>query len=1198
MKIHLPTPKRSLHRGAGVVLAIAVVLGAISVRAATETELIAILQSNATAVQKAEACKELRLAGTAKAVPALALLLADERVSQAARFALEGIAAPEAAAALRAAVSQASGLLKAGVVDSLGRMRDPAAVPLLTPLLADADDAVASSTAMALGRIGGKDALTALKSARPNVAAAVRPNVLEALLLCAEESLNAGNTGEARAIYESLTGPSETEHIRVAAQAGVIRSAGRDSLARIRAALEDGDSAAQIAALQVAGEVRDANATKVLAAVLPKSPSAQRVALLALLGARGDVAALPAVREQARSPEAAVRAAAFTALGELGDTADIPLLADAATSSDASEQKAARQALALLRRGEIAAALVAQLQIAPPATQMELTRALTDRAESSVVPALLQLARSDAPATRTAALRALSNLADSRHIGELVQLLAGAADTAAREEIIGLFESLVGRSGEASALDVAPIARGLADGDLETRKGLLRISALFADERVGAVLKASLKDSDASIRDTAARALSQTRDVALLPDLLELARQSEKTNVRALAIEGAVRLATDESVNLSPEQRTSALEAVFPLAGRVEDKRRVLSGLARVPNATTFKLAEQAAADSAVEMEADLACLQIAQKLGSAQFEVVEATLTRLAAASGNANVRTNAQSMLRQLNSGWLYAGPFRQAGKECQELFDVVFPPEQGGADVTWRRAPGAGDSTRTSAVDLTGVVAGNHAVVYLKTRVYVPVPQPVVFLLGSDDGIKLWLNGDLVHAHNAVRGLTPDEDKTKGRLRQGWNDLLAKITQHTAGCGMTLHITGEDGKDVPGLRLDPRGGTEPRPDTGFTRLQLSDQFYAEGAYFADFNRDGRLDVVAGPYWFEGPDFTTRHEYRPAQTFSPREYSDNFLTYAGDLNGNGWPDIVCVPWPGKEGYWYENPAGRGGYWKRHLYYNMVGNESQLWGDVTGDGRPELIFNNEGYLGYAGPDPANPTQPWVFHAVSNQDKRYQRYTHGLGFGDINGNGRMDIVESAGWWEHPADAKPEEPWKFHPFQFAAGGAQMLVYDVDGDGLADIITAWHCHQYGLLWWKQIARTGGSPDWKRHVILPPKPDLKSPDLRISQLHALDLVDMNGDGLKDIVTGKRFWAHGPAGDPEPNAPAVLYWFELRRDAGGKVTYIPHLIDNDSGVGTQVATADLNGDGRPDVIVANKKGIFLHLSHPRRQADASVHR
>jgi hypothetical protein len=375
-------------------------------------------------------------------------------------------------------------------------------------------------------------------------------------------------------------------------------------------------------------------------------------------------------------------------------------------------------------------------------------------------------------------------------------------------------------------------------------------------------------------------------------------------------------------------------------------------------------------------------------------------------------------------------------------------------------------------------------------------------------------------------------------------------------------------------------------------FEKLRLSDRFYAEGAYTGDFNRDGKPDVVAGPFWFEGPDFTQRREYRPAKTFDPKGYSDNFLTFTGDFNGDGWTDILCVSFPGAAAHWYENPAGKEGAWKQHLAYPFVGNESPVWSDVTGDGRPELLFCNEGWLGYASPAPSRPDEPWAFHAVSGNDKRYQKFTHGVGCGDINGDGRPDVVEAAGWWEQPAEGKPGQPWTFHRQPFAQAGAQMLVTEVDGDGLADIVTAWHCHLYGLVWWRQVKDAQGGIAWRQNIILPPAPDLNSSAFRVSQMHALALADMNGDGLKDILTGKRFWAHGPTGDKEPDAPAVVFWLELRRDGKGGVTFVPHLIDEDSGVGTQVTAADIDGDGSPDVIVANKKGIFLHLTQPARSA------
>jgi len=378
--------------------------------------------------------------------------------------------------------------------------------------------------------------------------------------------------------------------------------------------------------------------------------------------------------------------------------------------------------------------------------------------------------------------------------------------------------------------------------------------------------------------------------------------------------------------------------------------------------------------------------------------------------------------------------------------------------------------------------------------------------------------------------------------------------------------------------------------KPLPTFKKVTLSDKFYCEGANYGDFNNDGKLDVVTGPYWYEGPDFTKKHEIYPPEAFDPHSYSNNFLTFTGDFNGDGWLDVLYVPFPGADAYWYENPGRSGGPWKKHLALHDCGNESPAWADINGDGRPELIYNVTGQLGYATWDPARPNDLWVFHPITPKDGRYQRFTHGVGVGDINGDGRPDIVEASGWWEQPAKLEPGKPWIKHPFKFAEAGAQMLVYDVDGDGLADVITSWHCHQYGLVWYQQQRSARGEITWKQHVILPPEPDLKSDALRISQMHALDLADINGDGLKDIITGKRYWAHGPTGDVEADAPAVLYWFELRRDKTAGVQFIPHKIDDDSGVGTQVIAKDLNGDGVPDIIVANKKGVFLHLSQPAK--------
>jgi hypothetical protein len=409
---------------------------------------------------------------------------------------------------------------------------------------------------------------------------------------------------------------------------------------------------------------------------------------------------------------------------------------------------------------------------------------------------------------------------------------------------------------------------------------------------------------------------------------------------------------------------------------------------------------------------------------------------------------------------------------------------------------------------------------------------------------------------------------------------------------------------------LSLTPAFAASSDPGHTFKKVQITDKFWAEGADFGDFNHDGQIDVVSGPFWYEGPDFKKRHEiWLATNSFKLKQsdgtektiagfegalgekntYSECFLTFVYDFNNDGWPDVLVIGFPGKAAYWYENPKGAEGYWPRHLVFNEVGDESPVFADVTGDGKPEILCCARESMGYLEADWKNPTAQWKFHPITPKIPKgpYHKFTHGIGCGDINGDGRIDILEKDGWWEQPASCAGDPVWTKHPFHFADNGAQMLVYDVNGDGLNDVITSLNCHGYGLAWYEQV-RTNGDITFRQHLILNPSATPNSYGVSFTQTHALALADIDGDGLMDIVTGKRFWAHGKkGGDPESDGfPAVLYWFQLTRSANGQVEFIPHLVDNDSGVGTQVTAGFISNKKHPDIVVGNKKGLFV-LEH-----------
>jgi hypothetical protein len=386
---------------------------------------------------------------------------------------------------------------------------------------------------------------------------------------------------------------------------------------------------------------------------------------------------------------------------------------------------------------------------------------------------------------------------------------------------------------------------------------------------------------------------------------------------------------------------------------------------------------------------------------------------------------------------------------------------------------------------------------------------------------------------------------------------------------------------------LASQARGG---EPPVRFERQVLTDQYYCDGVAAGDINSDGDVDIVAGPYWYEGPEFTATHAfYEPVPLPREPSPSNSMFSFVHDFNRDGKPDILVLGRVHKhEATWYENPGDASGLWKSHFAFERVRGESPTMVDIDGDGGVEVICHWDGRWGWIEPEEEDPHRPWSFYPIG-EDEDWPQFYHGEGVGDVNGDGRLDLVINDGWYEQPSSNTGTRLWTFHRHRFSQdrGGAQMFVDDVDGDGDNDVISAVNAHGWGLAWYEQ-RRTDKGVQFTERLIIGDRSREAFFGAAFTQPHALDLADIDGDGFRDIIAGKRMWAHGPTGDIEPGAEPVVYWFRLTRPQKGEpesdtLRYVPHQIDAKSGVGVQVLAADIDGDSRTDVVTASKLGTFV---------------
>ena len=1114
-----------------------------------------ILETDAAYDAKQFACRQLALIGSERHIPALAKNLTDEHTSHIALYALIHIPGPQVDKALLEALENASGRARTGIITALGERGTNSAVDKLTELLGSADTYAASESARALGRIATDKAAKSLEKAFAGQTGADPIVTADAFLTCADRIFARGDKDLAVSIYRKVYMSRSKSFIRAAALKGLADSLEDQALPFVVEALGGQDGKLRTMAAQLARQMPGNQVTETLAGRIQKLPPKSQQLLLTALGFRGDKAALSAVQNACGSTYPEVRTAATEALGRLGDAGSVSLLVERAVSGSSAEQYAARESLKMLRGEEINNAMTDQLKQSDSKAQIVIIDSLTERNATETTPALLSTANSDNRQVRQACFKALSELADKNEIPLLVDLLVrtDSKDNDQASKALVFAAHRCSAEQQASGNIVAEL------GDIQNttkRCALLETLGDLGDNSALPVLRKSLSDSDENIRYAAITALSKWPDDNPMPDLLKVAQTSENNVHRILALRGYINL-TAASEKLAPDQKLQCCQRAMRIATDDAEKKKILAVASGVRTADSLSFAVSHLSAPALKEEAALAVLTIAKEIYPQNHRPAAAALKRVLAVQVSENLRKQAHQIVEEIESvksyltDWEVAGPYLQKDKNCTQLFDIPFGPELPDAQVQWKPMPIKQSGQHPAYLDiLEALNGGEQRVAYLRTQIDSAAETQAQLEIFSDDGVKVWLNKEVIHANNTMRPIMPEPDVVPVTLKKGANELMLKVTQNNLPWGAIV-------------RLRTAVITEPKLGKGFRLHVINADSRFEAAGIADINRDGKLDIFCGGFWYEAPAWK-KHVVRDVP--EEGDYYYDFANLPMDIDGDGWTDIANAAWHNKKLFWLRNPGSAGGQFEV-IDIDTPGNiETAMAVDINGDGQLDVLPNIMSQAAWYefGRDNAAPHGvKWTKHQLPQQAA-----THGIGAGDINGDGRCDVIAPAGWLEQTQDA--DKPWRWHAeFNLGHASIPILAHDVDADGDADIIWGMG-HNYGLYWLEQDT-SGGSRSWQKHLI----------DDSWSQPHFLILADLDNDGSDELITGKRFHAHN-GNDPGGNDPTCVYYYKFDRNERQWQRNLIHE-GGDVGFGISTAALDIDADGDIDIVAPGKSGLFL---------------
>jgi HEAT repeat protein len=698
------------------------------------------------------------------------------------------------------------------LIGSIGVRRDPEAVNFLAGAAKDDDPVVAGAALLALGAIGTESAAQTLAGLQ--VAPALSRAQARGRITAAWHLRNSGANPQAVSIYRDLMQSGQPQFIRIAALKGLIGALPQAEAVKLVTEMVQGEDAAMREATVAAyATSTDAALQSAVASALPSMKSFGQLILLGVLADLPDVTARPAVLNVAgKESDPAVRAAAIDCLGRHGEAADVPMLVRLAGTGQGAVAEAARKTLDRLGKPGVDEALIGLIGSPDSTDRVTVLGALASRHTAAALPTLVRLVGGTDAGLATEAAKALGIMGQSAQLTVLTATIVVTGNAQLRTACEDAGRAICTRAQDkTAAAEVVLGALGQAQQP-PARAALLRLLGYTAGATPLAAVVKAMGDNDTEVRQAAFRALVGWPDAAAVPHLVELARRAPDSSDAIVALrDGCLRLAAMEEVPMA--DRLAAYRSVLEVARRPEEKRQAISGLSEIPSFGSLDLLKGRGQDAALKNEAIPAAIRVARELGTVNYARAVAALQELKGMTDQDDLRKKADDAIKSLqNAGqtpdgsilsWMVSGPFKLEGKTGKELFDLVFEPEKAGSKADWRPV-GQGTVNKAGLVDLNKIMAGDERVAYLKTQITSERDQAAQLEIGSDDGVKVWLNGKVVDANNVIRPCTPGDDKVKVTLNRGVNWLLLKVTQGGGEWSACCRLRAPDGAPLEGVTV----------------------------------------------------------------------------------------------------------------------------------------------------------------------------------------------------------------------------------------------------------------------------------------------------------------------------------------------------------------------------------------------------------